>query len=36
MDPVVSHLAAVAGRAAPGTLILDPFCGTGTYACILN
>ena len=29
MDPVVSHIAAVAGHAAPGTLILDPFCGTG-------
>ena len=29
MEPVVSHLAAVAAHAGPGTLILDPFCGTG-------
>ena len=34
MDPVVSHVAAVAGRAAPGTLILDPFCGTGKHPTI--
>lgn len=35
MDPVVSHVAAVAGRAAPGSLILDPFCGTGKHPTII-